>query len=820
MSRSRHVLTLAAAAASLVASALVAAGAGTPSAPADAPDIPVAMDVSATNDVFLAMRADVADHGGLARVAWDCAPITTWRTADVVDVAVGRGRELSSVWSLEEWPESTQGDRRVRQYSTTGVPRGWFPVLSSARYIQSVSLGRDDGSELYVAHLATDDRSAQMTVHGENGALRRAWDLPGEPRGLAVAGGSAENRPVYVAIVGQADGAGGRLIRYGYAGGVVWEKPLDMAPASVSIWGAAVVVAGRPLDATNGVGQILYVGDDAVVLRSWPLADFVPLDVVRAGYDVMLGHPPGEPDNISLRGYANDGTLQVSCTRFPQLSVPTPEGTVACPAPTPGVEAWRYWAAGNVAAAPAIDGDGTAYLATKRALLYAVDCTGRRKWLFDYSAEIADVGPQAFEGAPAVDESGIVYVGDDILAPNYFFAIQPDGRTKWVQQYYGPYSQIDASPALAPDGHIFAASRGWAATVTGGAILVLHRDGRLVRPADGDLIEKGVGPIAASPVLLADGSAAYLSPPFNEWVFPTGTPPTVTPVAPRPTRTPTGTLTPPTAATSATAATPSPLPSGTVAPLPYRAFLPHLAAGAAVTTGTLSRRPAVPAQELPPPAVTQPVPARLRLVRAGVLPDLVADLPGLSAPSSPATDGRDVWFTALANDGAHLLAYRAGERPELRLDWNLDAPAAASPVLGRQNPTTGLLELLLMGTDGRLLCLDVSADTGVVRERWSRYVGEPAAGAPVLGDDGRVYVAAGQVAQALDRVTGEVVWSLALDSPASGSVNLAAGGMLYVATQTGEVLAIGTGAGGLDPEAAWPAFRHDARNTGAGKVGP
>jgi outer membrane protein assembly factor BamB len=151
----------------------------------------------------------------------------------------------------------------------------------------------------------------------------------------------------------------------------------------------------------------------------------------------------------------------------------------------------------------------------------------------------------------------------------------------------------------------------------------------------------------------------------------------------------------------------------------------------------------------------------------------------------------------------------------LRLDWNLDAPAIAAPLLGRADAVTGDIEVLLMGTDGRLVGLGASAGRGTARLRWARFVGVPAAGAPALGDDGRVYVAAGQVVQALDRETGEVAWSLALDSPASGSVNLAPGGMLHVATASGEVLAIGTDATGLDPLAAWPAWRRDARNTAA-----
>lgn len=50
-------------------------------------------------------------------------------------------------------------------------------------------------------------------------------------------------------------------------------------------------------------------------------------------------------------------------------------------------------------------------------------------------------------------------------------------------------------------------------------------------------------------------------------------------------------------------------------------------------------------------------------------------------------------------------------------------------------------------------------------------------------------------------------------------INLADSGMLYVATQSGMIHAIGTSATGLDPLAAWPALRHDARNTGASGIG-
>lgn len=789
-------------------------------APSGAEDIPVALDGRSQGDLFLAIETDGSGRGGIGRMAPDCTAVERWRTAEIVDISADR-LNSNAVWVLEDWPESAHGDRRLRHYTSAGALLGWFPVPGSARYIQSERQGYGGAGEMYVLHEQADGNPARVTVHGENGALLRTWNVPGGPRGLGMNFSGAEDRPVYVAVAGPA-GRSGTLLRYSYAGALIWEKPLDVVPVALSV---DTVVGVLPSD-PDGAGVVVHVRDDAQVIRTWPLEDFVPLDVadVSASDQWVLGHIPGARGKVSLRRYRYDGTLQSSCNRFPQPSLPTPQGTVACPISTPGSESWRYAASGNVAAIPAIAHGGTVYIATTRGLLYAVDCAGRRKWLFDYRLEAPGFGPQAFEGAPAVDETGVIYIGDDVVVPNYFFAIGPDGRTKWVQEYASVYSQIDASPALAAGGHIFTAAHGWGGGVNNGAILILHRDGRRLRPSGEFRDEEGVGPITNAPALLANGAAAYLSPPFDVWVLPTGTPPTVTPVPPRATRTPNGTVTPSTA----------------VMPSPHRVYLPHVSVSAVAAAASIAarapsaavaplvpigamepdfgaRRSAAPAQPLPPPYVTQPVPSRLRLVRAGVLPDVVVDLPGFSNPSSPATDGRDVWFTAVANDGAHLLAYRASGAPYLALDRNIEAGVHASPVLGRRDEDSGLLEVLLMGTDGRLVRLDASADTGAARVRWSRYIGEPAAGAPVLGDDGRVYVASGQVVQALDRASGEVAWSLSLDSPVSGSLNLASGGMMYVATQSGEVLAIGTAAGGLDPLAAWPAFRRDARNTGAGE---
>ncbi|MFN8422284.1 MAG: hypothetical protein U0470_02490 [Anaerolineae bacterium] len=81
-----------------------------------------------------------------------------------------------------------------------------------------------------------------------------------------------------------------------------------------------------------------------------------------------------------------------------------------------------------------------------------------------------------------MDQTGTIYVGDDIVVPNFFFALHPDGQVKWVQRYESVYSQIDASPALAAGSRICTAAHGGGAGGAHGAILVLHRDGRLLRP--------------------------------------------------------------------------------------------------------------------------------------------------------------------------------------------------------------------------------------------------------------------------------------------------------------------------------------------------
>jgi len=54
--------------------------------------------------------------------------------------------------------------------------------------------------------------------------------------------------------------------------------------------------------------------------------------------------------------------------------------------------------------------------------------------------------------SPAIDENGIIYIGQDGLHNTYFFAINPNGTEKW---HFAPGDWVDSSPALSSDGTIY-----------------------------------------------------------------------------------------------------------------------------------------------------------------------------------------------------------------------------------------------------------------------------------------------------------------------------------------------------------------------------
>ncbi len=109
-------------------------------------------------------------------------------------------------------------------------------------------------------------------------------------------------------------------------------------------------------------------------------------------------------------------------------------------ADNPGIEKWRSVIIyEDFSGSPVIDNNGTIYVGSWD--FYAFNPNGTVKWEND------DL--YCVETAAAIDENGIIYVGD---RHGYFFAINPDGTLKWK---ISTGDNIFSSPAIADDGTIF-----------------------------------------------------------------------------------------------------------------------------------------------------------------------------------------------------------------------------------------------------------------------------------------------------------------------------------------------------------------------------
>jgi len=106
------------------------------------------------------------------------------------------------------------------------------------------------------------------------------------------------------------------------------------------------------------------------------------------------------------------------------------------------VEKWRFKLAYSSEGGPAIDSNGTIYLAG--GYFYAIYPNGTLKWIYDISAGI--------DSTPVIDEEGIIYIGTIYAMPNYLYAFYPDGTLKWR---YATGDSIFSSPAIGNDGTVY-----------------------------------------------------------------------------------------------------------------------------------------------------------------------------------------------------------------------------------------------------------------------------------------------------------------------------------------------------------------------------
>jgi outer membrane protein assembly factor BamB len=388
---------------------------------------------------------------------------------------------------------------------------------------------------------------------------------------------------------------------------------------------------------------------------------------------------------------------------------------------------FEFQADGRIVSTPAVGSDGTVYFGTENATLYALDCFGSLKWEWKY--DCVDICPQAFEGSPAVGDDGTIYVGDDIAIPNYFFAVTPEGVTKWKYETWSINGQMDASPAIAQDGTIYAGGHG---DVDGG------------------------GPLGQLVALGADGF------PLADFPIPTK------------------------------AIEGSPVAVGFIAYVGQTGMngLSLLSSVFSVmdTSYKLWETPLTQAGDY---------------VWEGIsLSSLSVDSEAriVAAENAPMT-GRSRLVLLDRESGAVLRAIDLGS-----------VSVAGAPVVGRARFGEDVVVAL---ESGRLI--SANPDSGGVIFTFDIELGYSMKGSPLLGDDDHIYAAADNKLYRITKegdIPGNIQNPITLSDTVTSSLAMGRGGVLYMGTEGGKLIAAGTGAGGLDPAAPWPSFRHDERNTG------
>lgn len=478
---------------------------------------------------------------------------------------------------------------------------------------------------------------------------------------------------------------------------------------------------------------------------------------------------------------------------------------VPCPrTAAPGTVLWTIQVASGsspLTHIPAVSDDGTVYVATGDGLLDAVDCQGRLKW--EYPGPAGGLRLTRNARPPVVGDDGTIYFGGN-SEPAVLIAITASGSRRWLtssrREKFLPFG---ASPAVDRLGRIYAAFGSGPREV--GRIGAYGLDGQ---PLPGfPVLTRS---IEQAPLLLPGDRAVFVSRTHRFEVAPTKLP---SPLPSRvPSRTPTPTRAPPTH-------TPEVSPTARPTLFPW-------GIGSAVVRLPLTQNHfvAITPPTSKPPRLLVPVtlPAQLHIVTGGMAPGQTFDLDRRETVGLSAVVG-DTVIMQVEDFTPRLVALSLAVLPPRPL-WEhiMRANVASTAVLGRLDTAGGMVELVYLDTTGLLVSMNVPALPGAAappRYNWARSLVGRGTSAPVLGDAGIVYVATETQVAALRRADGAQVWSVSLagDGPA-GSMTMGPNGTLYVGTRLGRLVAIGTESHGLDPQAAWPVERHDARNSG--RAGP
>lgn len=126
-----------------------------------------------------------------------------------------------------------------------------------------------------------------------------------------------------------------------------------------------------------------------------------------------------------------DGTIYVG-SHDANLYALNPDGTMK----------WAFPVSNDIYSSPALGPDGTVYFGDFDGSVYAVNPTGTSKWAYHVGNVILS--------SPVVGPDGIIYIG---TGDNSLLALYPDGTLKWS---YPTGDEIESSPALGADGTVYA----------------------------------------------------------------------------------------------------------------------------------------------------------------------------------------------------------------------------------------------------------------------------------------------------------------------------------------------------------------------------
>ncbi len=242
------------------------------------------------------------------------------------------------------------------------------------------------------------------------------------------------------------------------------------------------------LDRDSGKRKGQYLGNEMV----WSLpainagtgrlffgSDFIAINNVFA-FDIKGGKPLWTAGGL---GTVAATPLLTSSSARGALVLGGFDGYLRAFAQDSGKELWSFGTRDHIYASPAQLSDGTLIQSSADGTVYAIDPrTGRQEWAFDTLEPI--------RSSPAVDGDDRIYVG---TGDGRLICLESDGRLRWSYRCIdGPRNDLNASPALGPDGIVVAGE-------SGGIFFV---------PWDWPLLEAGRA--AAGATALSSASAASL----------------------------------------------------------------------------------------------------------------------------------------------------------------------------------------------------------------------------------------------------------------------------------------------------------------------